>query len=236
MERLISTTCFLAVLFLFQVSAVSGQDFPVTIQGSLKDAGVPANGSYDIKCAFYSFETGSQPVGGFTSTSVQVTNGIFSVTLPNGNTVFTSPLIAIWAEYSVRPAGAAVAYTTLSPRQRVSFAPLAISAFNAFALGGTIHTEFVQTSDPRMSDSRNPIPGNANYIQNTQSSQTANFDISGTGSAGTLNATQFNLGGFKVLSNGGLLDNLFLGFQSGQSNVNGIANAFFGPQAGREDR
>ena len=234
MKRIISITCFLMMLFIFQTSEGSGQNFPVTIQGSLKDGSAPANGSYDIKCAFYWVESGGAFVANFTFTSIPVTNGIFTIKLANANITFADPLTALWAEYSVRPAGSAVAYTTLSPRQRVSFAPFAITAYGASTLGGTLASEFVQTSDPRMSDARNPIPGSASYIQNGQTAQTGNFNISGTGSATVLNATQFNLGGIKMLSNGGLLDNLFLGLGAGQSTT-GPANAFFGTNAGRDN-
>jgi hypothetical protein len=54
--------------------------------------------------------------------------------------------------------------------------------------------------------------GSTNYIQNSNNTQaTANFNISGTGTANILSATtQFNLGSFRILSNPGSA-NLFAG-------------------------
>jgi hypothetical protein len=220
------------LIFVFQPIDSPAQNFPVTVQGSLKDGAAPANGSYDIKCTLYSVPDGGPFLAFFTFTSVPVVNGIFTVTLTDASSVFADPLAGVWAEYSVRPAGSSGPYTTLLPRQRVGFAPFAINAYGAYSLGGTLASEYVKTSDPRLSDARNPLPGSASYIQNGQTAQTGNFNISGTGTANILNATQFNLGGIKMLSNGGLLDNLFLGLNSGQSVTGSGANAFFGTNAG----
>jgi len=76
-------------------------------------------------------------------------------------------------------------------------------------------------------------PGNPNYIQNSTTQQTvSNFNISGTGKAGTFDAaTQFNLAGTRVLSNAGT-NNFFAGQGAGQANTNGFGNSFFGSNAG----
>jgi hypothetical protein len=61
------------------------------------------------------------------------------------------------------------------------------TATNAQNLGGVAAAQFVQTNDPRLSDPRTPLPGSTSYIQNTQTPQTAsNFNISGTGTVGSL--------------------------------------------------
>ena len=72
------------------------------------------------------------------------------------------------------------------------------------------------------------------YIRNATASQTAaNFNIAGTGTADVLNAaTQFNLGGSRILTNAGT-NNLFAGNEAGSSNTTGSANAFFGRNAGQ---
>ena len=74
--------------------------------------------------------------------------------------------------------------------------------------------------------------GSGHYIQNSTSQQTAtNFNIGGTGTANILDAaTQFNLGGSRVLSNAGF-NNLFVGAGAGAANA-GVGNAFFGQNAG----
>lgn len=71
------------------------------------------------------------------------------------------------------------------------------------------------------------------FIQNTTTAQmSSNFNVSGTGTANVFSAgTQYNIGGNRVLSNGGT-NNLFAGVGAGQSNTTGAENAFFGPDAG----
>ena len=98
-----------------------------------------------------------------------------------------------------------------------------------------------------------------NYIQNGTTSQAAsNFNISGNGTAaGTLSgnvvnaATQYNLGGSRVLSNAGFQNlfagvgggasntgsqNTFFGSNAGLSNIGGGANSFFGAVAGQNNQ
>ncbi len=85
--------------------------------------------------------------------------------------------------------------------------------------------------------------GSGSYIQNQNAAVQAssNFNISGDGTAGgtlsgnTVNAaTQFNLGGSRVLIQSGTLnnENLFVGLNAGTSNTTGGANIFVGPVAG----
>ena len=114
-------------------------------------------------------------------------------------------------------------------------------ATNATQLGGVAANQYVLTGDPRMTDARNPLPNSANYIQNQNAAPQAstNFNVSGNGTAGgTLAgnqvnaATQFNLGGNRILI-GNLGDsNLFVGLATGVSNTTGFSNSFFGRDAG----
>jgi hypothetical protein len=86
------------------------------------------------------------------------------------------------------------------------------------------------------------FPGLANSFiqnQNTATPQAANFNVSGSGTVGqTLSgnvvnaATQFNLGGNRILSTAGF-QNTFVGLNTGASNTAGCCNAFFGFNAGR---
>src|SRR5262249_12550264 len=111
------------------------------------------------------------------------------------------------------------------------------TATNATQLGGVAANQFVQTNDARLSDTRAPTAGSANYIQNTTSVQvSSNFNIIGNGTAGgtlsgnIVNAiTQYNIGGVKVLSAPGT-GNIFAGF--GPAATSGNFNSFFGNAAG----
>jgi hypothetical protein len=93
--------------------------------------------------------------------------------------------------------------------------------------------------------------GSAHYIQNSASQQAGtNFNISGTGTASVFDvATQYNIGGKRVLSNAGVgnlfagdgagavntsFGNAFFGFNAGINNTSARLNSFFGYRAGRD--
>src|SRR5439155_542806 len=90
----------------------------------------------------------------------------------------------------------------------VASATNATNATNATQLGGVAASQYVQTSDSRLSNARPPTAGSSNYIQTSPSSaQNADFNISGNGTAGgTLSgnivntSTSYNIGGSRVLS------------------------------------
>ena len=117
-----------------------------------------------------------------------------------------------------------------------TFNGTAATATNALNLGGVAAAQYVQTSDPRLSDARQPLAGNSNYVQNRSTVQTAtNFNISGVGSASVFNAaTQFNLSGARILGVGGGTANTFGGINAG-ANASNLAenNTFFGDSAGQ---
>ncbi len=163
---------------------------------------------------------------------VTVTNGIFTVqldlginALPAGSPGATTPSDlklnpAIldaensFFEIGVRAGTSTGAFTTLTPRQPLTAVPLAmraetattsyraVNADNATNLGGTAASGFVQTNDARLSDARTPTAGSSNYIQNTTTQQTGNFNVSGNGTVGgTLAADK--LAGNGVSARGG---------------------------------
>lgn len=126
----------------------------------------------------------------------------------------------------------------LSFASRVAATAIATTANNASQLGGIAASQYVQSSDSRLSDSRPPTPGSANYVQNGTSLQAnANFNIGGNGnvggtlSASSINAaTQYNIGSVRVLSTAGVA-NTFAGGGTGLSNT-GENNSFVGAAAG----
>lgn len=70
------------------------------------------------------------------------------------------------------------------------------TATNATQLGGTAASQFVRTDDARLTDARTPTAGSANYIQNTTTQQTGNFNVSGSGTiGGSLSANTVNADG-----------------------------------------
>ena len=246
---------FIGLMFIgLAAGASTAQTTAFTYQGKLNDTGNPANAVYDMQFKLCNAATGvtcNQTGVTITNPSVQVTNGVFTVQLNSagefGATAFDGADRFI--EIDVRPAGNAVSYQQLLPRQKITSAPYAIqslnattatTATNATQLGGTAASQFVQTGDARLSDARPPTAGNANYIQNTMSQQSSsNFNITGNGTAGgtlsgnAVNATtQYNIGNSRVLSVAGT-SNLFagLGAGTGASNI-GLSNVFVGASAG----
>ncbi|HMS09948.1 MAG TPA: tail fiber domain-containing protein, partial [Pyrinomonadaceae bacterium] len=100
-------------------------------------------------------------------------------------------------------------------------------------LGGVAANQYVQTSDPRLTDARPPTAGSTNYIQNQSAAAQAasNFFITGSGTAeGTLSGdilnakTQLNINGVRAFTVNGLYVN--------QNFPLGPSNTFAGPGAG----
>ena len=108
-----------------------------TYQGRLDDSIGPVTGTYDLTFSVYdsSDVSGSLIAGPFTNSATAVSNGLFTVTLDFGASVFN--LSDRWLEIGVRTNGT-TAFATLAPRQHVTPVPYAITAFNAAVLLGQL--------------------------------------------------------------------------------------------------
>jgi hypothetical protein len=243
----------LVALLIAPLAQAQGNAF--SYQGRLASGTVPADGSYDFEFRLFDAVAGGSQQGSTMSIpGVAVSGGLFTVGLNFGNVFDGSPR---FLDIAVRPAGGG-AFTAIAPRQAVASAPYAVraaTAGNTLALGGVPASQYVVTTDPRLSDARNPLPGSPSYVQNSTTPQAASFNITGGGivggtlSGGTVNAgNQYNLGGARILSTpgtGNLLagigagaalssgaDNAFFGTGAGAATSLGLANAFFGKDAG----
>lgn len=139
---------FIAVLLsaLCQTTVVLAQTSGFTYQGKLTDAGNPANGTYDMQFKLFdtpTVGTGSQQGPTITSPSVQVSAGIFTVTLDFGSSVFTGEVR--YLEIGVRPMGNPNPHSILSPRQPITSSPYTIQTLNAQQLGGLPANRYVAT-------------------------------------------------------------------------------------------
>ena len=137
--RHISTAFALFAAFSIQPTTARAQGTMFTYQGQLFDAGVPANGKYDLRFNLWDASSaGSIVAGPVTNSPVTVSNGLFVVTIDFGAGVFTGP--ARWLEIGVRSNTVAVAFNILNPRQPLNPTPYAIFAEGASAAGltGTI--------------------------------------------------------------------------------------------------
>lgn len=229
MKRILTLIFSTGLIALFVIAAF-GQTNEFNYQGNLASSGSPANGNYDLEFVLYDSLNGGTQVGPTLARTLVVTNGNFAVKLDFGPVY---PGADRYLEIHVRPSGQG-SYTVLSPRQLINATPYAVKAVNAGQLAGVTADQYVLTGDTRMTDARSPLPGSGNYVQNTTNAQAnSNFNISGVGTAGTLNAlTQFNLNGDRILSIPGNT-NTFLGRNSGIAATTGAGNSFFGNGSGQ---
>jgi len=121
---------FVVTMLIYGVIGLQAQSTVWTYQGRLTTPAGIANGSYDLQFAVFNAVTsGAQQGPTLTNTAVTVSNGLFTVNLDFGASVFTGP--DRWLEIGVRSNGQAVAFALLTPRQQLTAAPYALFAPNA---------------------------------------------------------------------------------------------------------
>lgn len=127
-----------------------------TYQGRLNSNGTPAEGSHDFSFKLFDADSGGSQVGStICADNISVAGGLFTVSLDFGAAFTTS---ARWLEISVRADNKAGNcgsgnYTKLSPRQRVTPAPVSM-----FALS---------TPTPHALDAADGSPVNAMWCDNS---------------------------------------------------------------------
>lgn len=101
----------------------------ITYQGKLDDSGAPITGPIDATFAFYEGPVGGDPIQVTTHGSVSVEDGLFTVEIPI-NSPDAINGAERWLEISIaNPSGSD--FVIMSPRQRLTSAPMAIHASNA---------------------------------------------------------------------------------------------------------
>ena len=119
---------YTVAVFLFLTLAARAQTTAFTYQGQLISSNGAATGSYDFR--FRIFDANSNVVAGpLTNAPVGVTNGLFTVTLNFGASVFNGSSRSL--EIAVRSYGDTNAYIALSPWQTLTSVPYAIQSLNA---------------------------------------------------------------------------------------------------------
>jgi hypothetical protein len=100
-----------------------------TYQGQLESGGDPVTGDCEMAFRLYDEESGGNQVSSAITTTVPISDGLFTVSLDFGGSAFDGD--ARWLELAVRcPAGSGP-YTTLTPRQPLSPTPYALYATRA---------------------------------------------------------------------------------------------------------
>ncbi len=130
---------------------------PFTYQGQLTDNNSLPTNTYDFEFLLFNAASAGVQVGStLTKQDVPVTDGIFQVELDfitsfdNGD---------YWLEVHVRPGNSTGPYTTLSPRQYITFAPKAIFAINATTADAAFSAD-IASAGPFWYLSGNSGPGN----------------------------------------------------------------------------
>ncbi len=106
-----------------------GSNTGFTYQGRLKNNNSSYTGNADMQFTVYENDSGGSPLATpLTVRNVAVNDGLFSVRIPfEFNTLFFNTTSEPFLEVAVRT-NSVSPYTTLSPRQRMTHAPLAINA------------------------------------------------------------------------------------------------------------
>ena len=121
---------FATALSLIVVLQCGAQGTAFTYQGRLNDGANPANGIYDLQFTIYDAASGGSTVAGpLTNAPVSVSNGLFTVMVDFGASVFTGP--SRWLAIGARTNGSISAHTPLTPRQPLTAAPYAVYANSA---------------------------------------------------------------------------------------------------------
>jgi hypothetical protein len=105
-------------------------------QGRLNDGANPASGFYDLQFSVYDASVSCNQIGStLTAVATPVTNGLFTVTLDFGASVFTGA--SRWLAIGVRTNGSS-SFAPLTPLQAILPTPYAIMANSASNLLGTV--------------------------------------------------------------------------------------------------
>ena len=115
-----------------------------TYQGELKQASQVANGEFDFEFQLYDVPNGGIAIALPAQVDdVQVVDGVFTVELDFGSGVFDGT--QLWLQVGVREGALMGAYTTLSPRSKLTATPYAIYGL-AHGGGESASSEFVDVS------------------------------------------------------------------------------------------
>ncbi len=187
---------FIALVLLSALNSTAfAQGTAFTYQGQLQNNGSLASGTYNLTFTLFTNSAGGTDVAGpVTNNAITVTNGLFTVVVDFGATVWNGE--TNWLEIGVETNGAAT-FTTLAPRQQLTPTPYAIYAENVPAAGvsGTLvdaqltHSAVTVNPGPGLSGGGRVGLGNTIILTNT-----GVLSISGNGD-GLTNVNAATLGG-----------------------------------------
>ena len=153
----------LLATFNVQISTTFAQGTAFTYQGRLNVGGAPANGTYDLVFTVFDSASGlNDSFANQTNSATSVSNGLFTVTLNLGDpNIFTGD--DRWLEIEVRTNSVgAGGYVKLSPRQKITPTPYAITAGNLASNG----LAGIYANAVTFSNQANSFAGNGSGLSN----------------------------------------------------------------------
>ncbi|MFM9996372.1 MAG: hypothetical protein ACKVU4_11300 [Phycisphaerales bacterium] len=130
MNRFVTFTR-IAVIFVLAVRCMAQTPVgsSLTYQAELRTSGQPAPGPVDLRFKLFGAETGGTQIGStIERLNVALTQGRFTQDLDFGSSAFGGD--TRWLEFEVRSPAGSGAFVTLTPRQRITAAPVAQFALN----------------------------------------------------------------------------------------------------------
>ena len=190
------------IFFLFgliisaSVVTIFAQGIAFTYQGRLTDSGATPAGIYDLRFSIYNAPAAGGAGAVVTNTAVTVSNGLFTVALDFGAGIFTGA--DRWLEIGVRTNGSG-AFTTLSPRQKLTATPYAITAGTVTGVVPSAGVAGTYANAVTFSNSANNFSGNysgnggglTNVSARTLEGQSAASFWQTSGNAGTTPGVNF---------------------------------------------
>lgn len=158
-----------------------------TFQGRLTDAGVPANGVYDLNFYLYDAAAGGSQVGPVqTKGDVTVSAGLFTVTLNFGDVFHGAQF---YLDIQVRPGTSTGAYTILSPREPIGAVPNASYASTAGGLDLPIDTATSVNGSLFRIENTSTEPNSVGIVGETKSSGGSAAGVVGRAISGAAGAS-----------------------------------------------
>lgn len=190
-----------------------------TYQGEIVKGGNLVTGTADLRFTLWDAAAGGSQIGGLLSrNNVNVSNGVFTVSLDFGSSAFATGQER-YLQIEVRNPAGGGAFTTLTPRQPVSATPYAVTALNG-APG-------FRTMSSTATSSVVLMPSSGEFVSGRNSSDTTIAAMSVNGPGGVFRALN---GTREVLTGGASAD--LSGFLQMYAGSNGFINVLIESETG----
>src|SRR6185436_15048741 len=183
---------FTILTLILAATGLYAQGTAFTYQGRLNAGGTPANGTYDMVFTVFASASGlNDSFANQTNSATSISNGLFTVNLNLGDpNIFTGE--DRWLEIEVRTNSTGTGgYVKLSPRQKITPTPYAITAGNLASNG----LAGIYANAVTFSNQANSFAGNGSGLSNVNALTLGGVSANGfwrsAGNAGTSAGANF---------------------------------------------